>query len=307
MMSRWFNVVVGLFWLTTMGWLVLAKVVPSLLVGEPPSYRTIFAGADQTPEAATVGWQIFWDDQPVGTAASTSRRNLDGVLQIESLVDLRQVPLDKLSPFRLGSLVNMFQGVPRDLDMSVETLFEIDPLGRLGSFESLLKVGTLPEAVRLRGVVEDNQLQLNLSSGGFHYSTRTYLPADSVVSDSMSPHANLPGLRLHQRWTVPVYSPFHPPNRPLEVLHAEVARREPIVWDGKLVNAWLVVYHDDEHARDAQDDSPRGMVWVHPDGRVLRQDAEMMNGWLRFERMIIAPPPVPSKASGAIPREAEAS
>ncbi|MBX3415599.1 MAG: hypothetical protein KF708_23140 [Pirellulales bacterium] len=306
MLSRWFNVVVGLFWLTTMGWLILAKVVPSLLVGEPPTYRTIFAGAEQTPEEATVGWNIFWDDQPVGEAASTARRNLDGVMQVESRVDLRQVPLDKLSPFRLGAFINLFKGVPRDLDMSVETLLEIDPLGRLGSFESILKVGTLPEAVRLRGVVEDNQLQLNLSSGGFHYTTRAYLAADSVVSDSMSPHANLPGLRLHQRWTVPVYSPFHPPNHPMEVLHAEVARREPIIWDNKLVNAWLVVYHDDNHAHGAEDQSPRGRVWVHPDGRVLRQDAEMMNGWLRFERMTVAPPPVPSKAAGGIPQEAAA-
>jgi hypothetical protein len=306
MMSRWFNVVVGLFWLTTMSWLVMAKVVPSLVVGEPPTYRTMFAGTEQVAHEATVGWNIFWDERQVGDAASTTRRNLDGVLQIESRVDLRSVPLDKLSPFRLGAIVDMLDGIPREIDMSVETMFEIDPLGRLSSFESLLKVGTLPDAVRLRGVVEDNALLLNLSSSGFHYSTRASLSADSVVNDTMSPHANLPGLRLDQRWTVPVYSPFHPPNRPMEVLHAVVERREPIVWDGRLVNAWLVVYHDDEHARRESDDSPRGRVWVHPDGRVLRQDAEMMNGWLRFERMAIAPPPVPSKASGGNPAVSKA-
>lgn len=298
MLSRWFNVVVGLFWLTTMGWLVSAKVVPSLLVGDPPSYRTMFAGSEKPDHEATVGWNIFWDDSPVGEAASTSRRNTDGVLQIESRVDLRRVPLDKLSPFRLGALVGMLQGVPREIDMSVETIMEIDPLGRLGSFESLLKIGTLAEAVRLRGVVEDNEMLLNLNSGGFHYATRTYLAPDSVVNDSMSPHANLPNLRLGQRWTVPVYSPFHPPNRPMEVLHAVVDRREPIVWDGRLVNAWLVLYRNDERAHRADEASPRGRVWVHPDGRVLRQDAEMMNGWLRFERMALAPAPVPSKASG---------
>lgn len=306
MMSRWFNVVVCLFWLTTMSWLVSAKVVPSLIVGEPPTYRTMFAGAERQANEATVGWNIFWDEQKVGEAASTSRRNVDGVLQIESRVDLDRVPLDKLSPLRLGAVVGMLDGIPREIDMTVETMFEIDPLGRLGGFESLLKVGTFRDTVRLRGIVEGNELLLNLTSGGFHYATRANLPADSVVSDSMSPHANLPGLRQDQHWTVPVYSPFHPPNRPMEVLHAVVERREPIVWDGRLVNAWLVVYRDDEHANRKNDDSPRGRIWVHPDGRVLRQDAEMMSGWLRFERMAIAPPPVPSKASGGIATEGKA-
>ena len=33
-----FNVIVVLFWLATMSWLIVAKVLPPMRVGEPPSY-----------------------------------------------------------------------------------------------------------------------------------------------------------------------------------------------------------------------------------------------------------------------------
>ena len=45
-----FNVVVVLFWCTTMGWLVVAKILPPLRVGEPPNYASILQEtSDEVP------------------------------------------------------------------------------------------------------------------------------------------------------------------------------------------------------------------------------------------------------------------
>ena len=41
MYSRWFNAAVVVLWLATMSWLVTEKVLPPLLVGEPPSYHQV--------------------------------------------------------------------------------------------------------------------------------------------------------------------------------------------------------------------------------------------------------------------------
>ena len=52
---RWYPVVVVGLWLTTMGWLVVKKVVPAFRVGTPPSYDEIVK--DQI-KAAPVGWRM---------------------------------------------------------------------------------------------------------------------------------------------------------------------------------------------------------------------------------------------------------
>ena len=49
------------------------------------------------------------------------------------------------------------------------------------------------------------------------------LPSDALLSDILSPQMRLPGLRLNQTWTVPVYSPFMP-DKPLEIIRATVER-----------------------------------------------------------------------------------
>src|SRR5690348_13075216 len=43
MYSRWFSVAVVLFWVATMGWLIHHKILPPLVVGDPPTYRSIIA------------------------------------------------------------------------------------------------------------------------------------------------------------------------------------------------------------------------------------------------------------------------
>ena len=60
MYPRWFNVAVVALWLATISWLIATKVVPSLLIGEPPNYATILSAQEVDPP---IGWTIDWDDR----------------------------------------------------------------------------------------------------------------------------------------------------------------------------------------------------------------------------------------------------
>src|SRR4051812_40227500 len=96
MTSRWFNVTVILFWLTTMGWLVQNKILPSWVVGEPPTYRTILDDVGENP--APVGWTIALDDRQLGWAITRAERFEQGGYQLRSRVRLSRMPVEPMLP-----------------------------------------------------------------------------------------------------------------------------------------------------------------------------------------------------------------
>jgi hypothetical protein len=82
-----------------------------------------------------------------------------------------------------------------------------------------------------------------------------------------------------------VYSPFHPPNQPLQILQAKVEREETIEWNGEVVNTWMIVYRNDSGSELTGAKAARGRVWVRRDGTVLKQEAVLMGSRLLFVRM----------------------
>jgi hypothetical protein len=112
-----------------------------------------------------------------------------------------------------------------------------------------------------------------------------YLPQDALVGDALSPQTRLPKLRVGQTWTVPVYSPFRPPRCPLEILQATVERNEGITWNGRKVEAWLVVYSSDPGAGLDSAKTSRGKLWVRHDGTVLKQELMILSSRLSFVRL----------------------
>ncbi len=68
MYSRFFNIAVCLMWISTMTWLITQKVVPSLWVGQPPSYQTILEAQQRE---SPVGWIVWLNDKKLGWALST--------------------------------------------------------------------------------------------------------------------------------------------------------------------------------------------------------------------------------------------
>jgi hypothetical protein len=94
----------------------------------------------------------------------------------------------------------------------------------------------------------------------------------------------VPGLRVGQRWTVPLYSPFRPPTNPIEILHAEVERATSITWNGRQHQGKLIVIRGDPGAGPASDDI-RGRTWVRDDGLVVRQEIRVLRSNLIFTRL----------------------
>ena len=105
------------------------------------------------------------------------------------------------------------------------------------------------------------------------------------MGDSLSPQTHLPGLRVGQTWTVPAYSPFRPPNNPLEILQATVERLEPMSYNGRVEDVWVVVYRSDPGAGLAHNGVPRQRLWVRRNGTVLRQQIRLFDATIAFTRL----------------------
>lgn len=282
MYSRWFNILVLMLWLSTMGWLVHEKVLPPLRVGEPPDYRTIVAARDNAP----VGWRLSVDGQSVGWALSTTERQPNGLTEIRNLVHFDRVPLQQLTPGWIKALVRLGDDPAFEQPMEAESVLWIDPLGRLSRFDSKVRLNGDPqEFIRLKGVIEGKQAEVSLNSGSFVYTTEVSVPRDALMSDVFSPQTKLPHLRQGQSWSAPAFSPLRPPNSPMEILHATVEGLEPVSYDNRLEQVWLVVYRADSGAELGTEDNARGRMWVRRDGTVIRQEMALFESKLGFTRL----------------------
>lgn len=285
MYSRWFNVTVFALWLTMMGWLVSQKVLPALLVGEPPSYATILEAQQEQP---VVGWLLFWNGRRLGWAISNTFPLPHGLTQTDSRIHFDDLPLEEMTPEWLRAVVRPLGRQRTGLAMEAVSTLVFDPLGRLSRFESAVQFEPRIDALKVKGTIDGGTLSLTVRAGDFTYDKELPLPGSAMLSDALSPQSRLPGLREGQTWTVEVYSPLLPPNAPLDILQATVEGRRPIHWGGKTVQAWLVVFRDDPGSGRGADAVPRGRLWVHPDGDVIKQEVTLFGATMTLQRL---PPP----------------
>jgi hypothetical protein len=276
-----FNVIVILFWFATMGWLVVAKILPPMRVGEPPNYASIL---QQSTEPRTVCWRVRLQDRTIGWAAGKVVRRKDGITSLESRVYLGDFAWEDLIPGWLAGVLRPVFNDLGELDIDKKSRLDIDPLGRLVGFESRVRVAGLVDAIKVQGQIEGSILKLSVQSGEFRDKIDRYLPPNALMTDELSPQALMPGLRVGQTWTVPMYSPFRAPSEPIEILQAVVEREDKITWAGKTVNSRLIVYRPDAGSGLAGNE-PRGRVWVRDDGVVLRQEVAVLRSHLQFIRL----------------------
>jgi hypothetical protein len=282
MHSRWYTFTVLLLWLVTMGWLITQKVLPTLLVGEPPSYRTIL---ESETEDRTECWAIRWNERSLGWAATAFVHLPHEITEIRSRIHFDEVPLSDMVPNSLQRLIGPVEELEKHLAGELTSKLVFDPLKRLSRFESTFELAALEYPVKVRGQVLDGKLNVTVLMGGINYETFMRFSQDSMVNDGISPQAELPGLRDGQTWTVEVYSPFRPPTNPAELLQATVEGAQPVKWRGQWIDCWLVVYRSDPGASVSRTKRARGRMWVHPDGTVLRQEVALFQGNLRFDRL----------------------
>ena len=282
MHSRWFSTAVIMFWLATMSWLVKAKVLPPLLVGEPPSYRQIIEAQKSAPP---VGWRMSFNNWPLGWALSDTKTQPNGQTNIYGRVHFDVTSLQEVMPGLLRTLSRWIEPPVGRLQMDARSQLMIDGLGHLMRFDSAVRVSPLNEVIWVCGAVEGRQLQLVVRAGGMSLANEAYLPPNALLCDALSPQTQLPGLRAGQSWTVPVYSPLWPAKSPLDIVYATVERLEPISWNGEMEECWLVVYRSDPGSRTGGSDRTRGKLWVRRDGAVLKQQVVLFDAVITFDRL----------------------
>jgi hypothetical protein len=279
--QRGLNTVIALAWLSTMTWLIVAKVLPPLERGDPPNLQTL---NNLDPADAPVRWDLLWNDRPIGWATCRALRPLPNVLEIHSHVHFSRLPLEDMAPIWMRSVLQSAGTSLDHLRMDSYNRLEIDPLGRLTAFHSSIDVDHVPAAIVIHGTIDGTRLKLRVDAGSVPYSPPDIdLPQDALLCDELSPQTRLPGLHVGQSWTVPVYNPLHP-DSPIDMLQATVEATEQIAYDGSGVNTLLVVYRSDPGSEGASDRSPRAKLWVNASGTVLRQETWLFGSRLTFAR-----------------------
>jgi len=275
--NRTFVAVVIVFWLSTMTWLVVEKVLPPLLIGDPPTHRAVAPEPEQV-----VAWTMSWRGQEIGSAATKLVEATNGAKELYSRVKLDRLPLRDVLPSWLQPLLSRHLD---HIDVDAKSRTELDPNFRLARFRSTVKLSEIENAIRLLGRVEDSQLRLQVQVSELKYEKSVRLDNNAFLGDEFSPQAKLPGLFVGRAWTIRTYSAFHAPSAPVEILQAEVEREEMINWNGHAVLTHVVVYRPDSGAGLSSAAKPRGKMWVAMDGRVLRQEILLLDSELQFTRV----------------------
>jgi hypothetical protein len=282
MNSTWYHIAVVVLWLATMSWLVAQKIVPSLLVGEPPSYRTVVEAQQQDP---LVGWSMDWSGRQVGWALTATSGLPDDMTEVRSLVQFDRLPLREMTPKWIKLLLLPEDELPSELEMEVKSNLIFDPFQRLSQFETSIGLSSVENVITVRGTLDGAKLTVSVHSGDVTYEHKLDLPQEALLSDAFSPQTQLPGLRKGQKWNVEIYSPLPSGPHPLRNLQATVEGTEPIIWGGEMIDAWVVVYRDDPGSGTAGARAPRGKLWVRPDGTVLKQQVTLFDSTMTFVRL----------------------
>ena len=281
--SRWFNLVIVVFWLTSMSWLMMAKVLPPLAVGEPPNYASMYAFT--SVEEEPVYWSLLWNDERIGWASNEILRDPSGI-ELRSRVHFRRVPVDEMAPpWMRGLLKNQLEAMTT-MSLDARSIVYFNPDGQLRSFRSSMQLADLPDIIRMYGDMRDRLLHVQVDSGGVSYSTERYMPAGSLLADELSPQTRLPNLRLGQTWSVESYNPFRPPNSPVDLLTAKVEETDIVAWGGRTRDVHVVVYRAESGLGFLSGRHARTRLWVSKeDGTVFRQQIDVLGSRLTFQRL----------------------
>lgn len=282
MYSRWYTPAVILLWLSTMTWLVWQKVLPPMLVGDPPKQQEILAARSRE---RTVGWDISFNGRPLGWAVSTTVPSPDGGAELRASAHFDHLPVAEITPGWIQTLFKLAEHEATRVRLDARSTVRLDRAGRPSKFRSVVELSPLGDTIELEGQVDGTRLSLVARSGEFSYTTQTYLPAGTMVGDSLSPQTQLPGLHAGQTWTAPAFSPLRPPNSPVEILRASVERMVVFPWSGTTYDAWLVTYRAESGLSLLGGSRPQGRLWVRRDGMVLQQQVSLMECELTFTRM----------------------
>ena len=275
MANRLFVLAVVALWLASMSWLINDRILPSIYEGEPPVEESYENGK-------AVAWQVEWEGQVVGEAASVRLLGVSGSTELHNRVQLNDIPLMELAPTWMRTTVGSFG----DITFDAKTRIEFDAIGNFSAFNSRISINDLPSVLRMSGRIEDSHLNLRVSSGEMSYTTSIYLPDTRSMNEILFPTASLSGMYVGRTWREEVYSPFHSPGDPIEMLLAEVVAKEQIMMGEEVKRAYRIEYRTLNVSGITHDAHLQAECWVEPStGRVLRRDVFLGDSKLRFNRV----------------------
>jgi len=277
MKRPWLAAFIIIFWCITTSWLVVEKILPSLMPGSPPGYQAFYASNNRL---VPVAWTVLWKDEPLGWATSRSTRFDDGRVAVDSLLHFDRLPIEEMLPVWIKPLVRRATEHTKSLAFEARGSLSIDGRGQLNAFRSAVDLPGTAEKVVLAGTVVDGHVHIVVRARDMRYETDRYLPSQITIGDELSPQATLPGLYEGRRWTVPIYSPLRAGRSAIELLHASVSGEETMFWDDRLVRVNVVSYRDDPSGHH----EPRTRLWVDRAGRVLKQESDLLGSKLTFLR-----------------------
>ena len=275
-----------------MGWLVKEKVLPPLLLGDPPSHQSILEARRGRPP---VGWRLQWNGRDIGWATSSTAQLVGGACRVDNHVHFDDLPVDEMAP---GWLQAIFLAVkPADRSVTdgggprhkIQTdafnSLLIDASNRLSEFESSISFLPSGRTISMRGVAAGSKLNLTIRSFDINLKAQVPLDADVLLHDALSPTTCLPNLYEGQSWTVSVLTPLKYPNSPHEILLAKVEGLRRIHHDGRAMTVWLVTYNNHPGEKLSTETKPHAKLWVRSDGVVLKQETSILNSTMTFVRL----------------------
>lgn len=283
MSIRFYQLAVICFWLSTVTWLVSTKLVPALRRGDPPNHHAVSVA--RCVGGSPVIWDMKWNFYPVGWAANKVIRNDQGQIELLSRLQFTDWPKNNsaISSWLLKQLADWGDNEIDGFQMQLTNRSILDGNHQLQQLNSAITLGrggpiaSVPW-MQIQGKVVKDKLLLSFQLGDRHLGDRAIpIRSHSLISSEISPHGFMPRLRIHQEWSTYQISPLRPPTSPQLPIVAKVERYEPMIWDNKIIETFLVIYRKDEGSGSRSADDHLGRLWVRPDnGMVLKQEVVLL-------------------------------
>lgn len=240
-MARLLGAAIVIFWLVMMGLLVREEILPGMLLDEDASYADPLRRRLE-PEESLMG--IYLGAQRIGASYTAILPHSDASFEIQNATTLNH-PL-----------------LTRQALMEIHSRTSVNSTYALREFQMDIK-SPLTESTQIKGVVRDGSLEVTVQTGAQPPGPPRSFPlgGNETLSNGISPFLSMPNLSVGKTWKIHYFNPFAGGGR--QTMIARVESREPIEWEGREQDAFVVVV---DNGRDSY------RAWILPDGKVIREE-----------------------------------
>jgi hypothetical protein len=209
MPPRPYTLLIVALWAVTTGWLVYSDLWPRFQPGEPPLF-TIDLADEASANVQKTFWTLFKDGVEVGSLETGVKyHEEDDTFEIPALLKVR-----------------LFSPKSKDPDVTIDSMYRVS---REGQLRELAAHGQMADIVSLHldGAIHDMEFTQHfhlVGPGGFELKpVLKPVPVSQrgSVFNPFQPVNKVRGLRLGQRWRLPMVDPF------FDIVKAAVANAVP--------------------------------------------------------------------------------